>query len=93
MMVGNSQNIYSFLAAYHAVSLLTSGEITLIYALILLPGRLMKKAESLYYRPSLFQSDNTNLELFKDETAGITAEDAFLEMKRTDALIRVSSVC
>ena len=67
----NSQNIYSFLAAYHAVSPLTSGEITLIYALILLPGRLMKKAESLYYRPSLFQSDNTNLELFKEETAGI----------------------
>ena len=48
----------------------------------------MKKARSLYYRPSLFQSDNTNLELFKDETGEITAEDAFLEMKRTDALIR-----
>lgn len=84
----NPHNIYSFLSSYHAVSPLTPDEFTLIYALILLPGRLIKKMEYLYYRPSIFQTDNNNLELFKGETEGITPETAYLEMKRTDLLIK-----
>jgi len=84
----NPHNVYSFLSGYHAVSPLTPDEFTLMYALILLPGRLMKKIEYLYYRPSFFQPENISIALFKDETEGITPEGAYLEMKRMEMLMK-----
>ncbi|RKD21721.1 hypothetical protein BEP19_13910 [Ammoniphilus oxalaticus] len=80
--------IYTFLAAYHAVSPITPNEFQLMYALILLPGRLLKKVETLYYRPSLFRSETTHLELYRGETETMTAEVAYTEMRRAELLIQ-----
>lgn len=84
----NPHNMYSFLAAYHSISPLTPDEFGLMYALILLPGRFMKKLEALYYRPSFFQQEQPHVEIFREETERVTVETAYLEMKRSEVLIR-----
>lgn len=78
----------AFLTAYHEVSSLTSVEFQLIYALLLLPGRLLKKLESLYFRPSIFRSNDWRVALFKAETDRMTPDLAYLEMRRTETLIK-----
>lgn len=84
----NPQHIYSFLCGYQSVSPLMPEEFIIMYALFLLPGRMMKKLETVYYRPHLLQSEDHSIELFRDETSEISPYQAYAEMKRNEILLR-----
>ncbi len=84
----NPQHIYSFLCGYQSISPILPEEFIIMYALFLLPGRLMKKLETVYYRPHLLQSGSPSIELFRDETGEITPNQAYVEMKKNEVLLR-----
>lgn len=82
------QHIYSFLRGYQSISPILPEEFIIMYALFLLPGRIMKRLETVYYRPHFLQSESPSIELFRDETGDITPEQAYAEMKRNEVLLR-----
>jgi len=82
------RRVYPFLSAYHQCSPLIPEEFAIMYAMFLLPGRVIKKYEGLYYQPSSFTGDNLEVELFREETEIMTPYGAYLELKRNDVLLR-----
>ena len=83
----NPYHVSAFLSRYHTVSPLLPEEFTIMYAMFLLPGRFIKKAESIYRKPSLL-TNNAELELFRDETCAMTSLTAYNELVRNEQLLR-----
>ncbi|MBP1934613.1 hypothetical protein [Ammoniphilus resinae] len=82
------RRVYPFLSAYHQRSPLLPEEFAIMYAMFLLPGRMIKKYEALYYQPSSIIGDNPEVELFREETEILTPYSAYRELKRNDVLLR-----
>jgi CotS family spore coat protein len=86
----NAQQIYQFLAVYHSISPILPEEFTVMYAMFLLPGRMMKKMEYLYGHKESFFGNNSNeleLDLFKLETSDLNAKVAYQEVMRNEVLL------
>jgi len=82
------RRVYPFLSAYHQRSPLLPEEFAIMYAMFLLPGRMIKKYDGLYDQPSSFTGDNSEVVLFREETEILTPYGAYLELKRNDVLLR-----